>query len=102
MEKLEVIAIDNLQTEGDFILSQVQIDVFHADPASFRGTISLYKEGEAHFTGSRVPFAKAYLEVPVDVPIIVTARKPGYLPNSVSFTPRTNQGMNEFWILSCM
>lgn len=95
MEILEVTAIDNL-SEGDIILSHVQIDVFLAEPASSRGAVSLYKEGGAPFTGPSTgrPFTKAYLGVPVDVPVIVTARKPGYLPNSVSFTPRTNQGMN--------
>ena len=87
MEMQHVITINDQQNA----LSDVEIDVFLAEPTSFRGDISLYKESDKHFTSSG--WGGTYLELPSDVPVIVTARKPGYLPDSVSVTPRNGQGM---------
>ena len=83
VEKLRVIAIDN---QHDNLLSDVEIGVFSAEPSRHHGTTSLYEQ--SHFIKSTV----LELEVPRNVPLIVTSRKSGYLPESVSITLRTDQG----------
>ena len=89
-ETLRIVAIDGEHTSGITLLKGVEIDITCAEPATNNSSNSLCRNSDdVYITGSD---GTVHLDVPPDRYIIVTARKPGYLPDSVLIAARTDQG----------